>query len=168
MQQCVKSTLIWRQTIVEALMNKQVYYHSHPNTDREQRLWIMRTIFLDRFGLLLKLTLVSTLIRNKWVCRLRSQSLRFLGSQWLSFSLSHAHTQSTITHQTKTVHIHIHTNKAESPQTLWHFQRGLKLIYFFCSKWSFQRIKFFTPTGWITFKKLGVANMSQQLTCFIK
>lgn len=141
--QFVKSTLTRQQTIVEAPMNMQVYYHSNPNTGREQSLQIIRTIFLDWFGLLLKLTLVSTLIRNKWVSRLRSQSLWFSGSQWLSSSLSQVcpHRQSTFTHQTKSVHIHIHTNKTESPQTL---PTRPEVNLLFCSKWSFSKDKSLT------------------------
>lgn len=59
-------------------------------------------------------------------------------SQVLGDFLSPYHTRTL--HSRNRRRLFTHTNKAESPQTLWHFQRGLTLISFFFQL-CFQKIK---------------------------
>lgn len=137
---CFLSSTAWRQTLTEeATMNKQGYYHNHPQHRRRTKtvnhprnllrlIWFAFEIDFDfnfdheQMGLPPPLTV--------------SLFLRFSGSRWLSFSVSHTHT----VHSRNRRRLFTHTNKAESPQTLWHFQRGLTLISFFFQL-CFQKIK---------------------------
>lgn len=152
-------------SLEEATMNKQGYYHNHPQHRRRTKtvnhprnllrlIWFAFEIDFDfnfdheQMGLPPPLTV--------------SQFLCFSGSWWLSFSLSHTHR----VHSRNRRRLFTHTNKAESPQTLWHFQRGLTLIYLFF-KVMFSKDKSLYKNSTNLLKCVAYISDNKQQACLI-